>query len=606
MTAVAAPVLTDLDRHLIAEGRHERLWEVLGAHVVDDGVRFTLWAPGARAVRVSGDWGPEVDLVCDPLVPVWRTVAPLARAGHRYRFHILCADGVWRGKSDPMAFRTTPPPVVESVVARSEHVWADGSWRHRPDRISVYEVHLGSWRAGLGYREAAEQLADHVVDLGFTHVELMPVAEHPYGGSWGYQVTSYYAPTARYGSPDDLRHLVDVLHRRGIGVILDWVPAHFPKDDWALGRLTGVPVYEHPDPRRGEHPDWGTYVFDHGRPEVRNFLVANALYWIEEFHVDGLRVDAVASMLYRDYSRGPGEWEPNERGGNENLEAVAFLRELTATVAGLHPDALLIAEESTTWPGVTSSSGLGFDRKWNLGWMHDTLRYFRDGDYDRLKLPLDYAWSERYLLPLSHDEVVHGKGSLIAKTGGAAGLRVLLAHMWAHPGGQVLFMGGELGQPHEWADHRELAWDLLADPVHAGLARLVAALNRVQAEFPALHRADDRPDGFEWLVDDDPERGVVAFTRRAPGAADVVCVANFGDRSRPGFRLPLPSAGVWEVVLHTEAVEFGGSGALEAVVAVPDAAATPGASRRTARDADVRAVAELVLPPRSAVWLSRA
>ncbi|TQM79824.1 1,4-alpha-glucan branching enzyme [Saccharothrix saharensis] len=588
MTAVVTPALADLDRHLIAEGRHERLWEVLGAHVVDDGVRFALWAPGARAVRVCGEWG-EADLVRDPLIPVWQAVVPEAGEGHRYRFRILCEDDVWRDKADPMAFRTTPPPAVESVVTRSRHAWSDGAWWHRPDRISVYEVHLGSWRAGLGYREAAERLADHVAGLGFTHVELLPLAEHPYGGSWGYQVTSYYAPTARYGSPDDLRHLVDVLHRRGIGVILDWVPAHFPKDDWALGRLTGVPVYEHPDPRRGEHPDWGTYVFDFGRPEVRNFLLANALYWLEEFHVDGLRVDAVSSMLYRDYSRGPGEWEPNEHGGNENLEALAFLRELTATAGRLHPDALLIAEESTTWPGVTAAGGLGFDRKWNLGWMHDTLTYFRDGDYERLKLPAEYAWSERYLLPLSHDEVVHGKGSLIAKTGGAAGLRVLLAHMWAHPGGQVLFMGGEIGQPHEWADHRELAWDLLDDPVHAGVARLVAALNRVQAAHPALYRADDRPDGFEWLVDDDPSRAVVAFTRRAPGAPDVVCVANFGG-PRAGFRLPLPSSGVWRVLLHTEDVEFGGDGAPEAVVAVPE---------------DGRAVAELALPARAAVWLTR-
>ncbi len=588
MTAVVTPALADLDRHLIAEGRHERLWEVLGAHVVDDGVRFALWAPGARAVRVTGEWGSS-ELACDPLIPVWQAVVPRAREGHRYRFRILGEDGVWRDKADPLAFRTAPPPATESVVARSRHVWSDGGWRHRPDRISVYEVHLGSWRAGLGYREAAERLADHVVRLGFTHVELLPLAEHPYGGSWGYQVTSYYAPTARHGSPDDLRHLVDVLHRRGIGVILDWVPAHFPKDDWALGRLTGVPVYEHPDPRRGEHPDWGTYVFDFGRPEVRNFLVANALYWLEEFHVDGLRVDAVSSMLYRDYSRGPGEWETNELGGNENLEAVAFLRELTATVGRLHPDALLIAEESTTWPGVTSPSGLGFDRKWNLGWMHDTLRYFRDGDYERLKLPVSYAWGERYLLPLSHDEVVHGKGSLIAKTGGAAGLRVLLAHLWAHPGGQVLFMGGELGQPQEWADHLELPWDLLDDPVHAGVARLVAALNRVQALHPALYRGDDRPDGFEWLVDDDPARAVVAFGRRAPGAPDVVCVANFGV-AREGFRLPLPSSGVWRVLLHTEAVEFGGAGAPEAVVAVPE---------------DGRAVAELALPARAAVWLTR-
>ncbi|MFE2754587.1 1,4-alpha-glucan branching protein GlgB [Actinosynnema sp. NPDC059335] len=590
MTAVVTPALTDLDRHLVAEGRHERLWEVLGAHVVGDGVRFALWAPGARAVRVCGEWG-EADLARDPLIAVWQAVVPGARAGHRYRFRILGEDGTWRDKADPMAFRTTPPPAVESVVARSRHRWTDGAWRHRPDRISVYEVHLGSWRAGLGYREVAEQLADHVAGLGFTHVELLPLAEHPYGGSWGYQVTSYYAPTARHGGPDDLRHLVDVLHRRGIGVILDWVPAHFPKDEWALGRLTGVPVYEHPDPRRGEHPDWGTYVFDFGRPEVRNFLLANALYWLEEFHVDGLRVDAVSSMLYRDYSRGPGEWEPNEFGGNENLEAVAFLRELTATVGRLHPDALLIAEESTTWPGVTSPSGLGFDRKWNLGWMHDTLRYFRDGDYDRLTLPARYAWSERYLLPLSHDEVVHGKGSLIAKTGGAAGLRVLLAHMWAHPGGQVLFMGGELGQPHEWADHRELAWDLLADPVHAGLCRLVAALNRAQAAHPALYSSDDRPDGFRWLVDDDPERAVVAYARCAPGAPEVVCVANFGDRARPGFRLPLPSAGVWRVLLHTEDPEFGGAGGPEAVVAVPD---------------DGRPVAELALAARSAVWLVRA
>ena len=438
----------------------------------------------------------------------------------------------------------------------------------------MYEVHLGSWRPGLGYRELAEQLTAYVLEMGFTHVEFLPVMEHPFGGSWGYQVTGYYAPTARFGDPDDFRYLVDRLHAAGIGVILDWVPAHFPKDEWALARFDGTPLYEHPDPRRGEHPDWGTYVFDFGRNEVRNFLVANALYWLDEFHIDGLRVDAVASMLYLDYSRSDGQWAPNVHGGRENLEAIAFLQEVNATVYRHHPGVLMIAEESTAWPGVTkptSDGGLGFGFKWNMGWMHDTLLYtskdpiYRQHHHHQLTFSLAYAWSENYVLPISHDEVVHGKGSLAGKMPGdtwqrLATVRALLAYMWAHPGKQLLFMGCELADDREWSEERGLDWYLTHDPARAGVQRLVADLNRVYRASPALWAQDTDPAGFRWIAGDDVANNAVSFIRIAPDGQTLVCVANFSALPLDDYRIGLPAAGTWAEALNTDAHHYGGSG----------------------------------------------
>ncbi|MGW4111184.1 1,4-alpha-glucan branching protein GlgB [Actinosynnema sp. NPDC004786] len=560
--------LTDHDLRLIGEGRHPRLWEVLGARVEPSGgVSFAVLAPAAREVRLRGDFNGW-DGAAHPMRRrdggVWELFVPEARPGHRYRFAVHGADGRWREKADPMARASECPPANASVVFRSRYRWGDDGYRVRRDwakePMSVYEVHLGSWRARADghaptYRELAHELADHVVDLGFTHVQLLPVTEHPFGGSWGYQVSGYFAPTARFGTPDDFRYLVDHLHRRGIGVLLDFVPAHFPRDDWALARFDGTPLYEHPDPRRGEHPDWGTLVFDFGRPEVRNFLVASALYWLEEFHLDGLRVDAVSSMLYLDYSRGPGEWEPNAHGGNENLEAVALLRELTAAVHREAPGAVVIAEESTAWPGVTAPDGLGFDLKWNLGWMHDVLGYLRHDPVHRaahhgeLELPLDYAWDERYVLPLSHDEVVHGKGSLWQRMPGddeqrAAGLRALLAYTWAHPGKQLLFMGGEFGQPPEWDSDGSLCWDLAQSPPHRDVLDLVRRLNHVYRRTPALHATDDDRDAFARHLGD-PGRNVLAFRRTGPDGT-LLCAANFS-----GVPQQVPVGGPWTTLLDS-------------------------------------------------------
>ncbi|MDX6215855.1 MAG: 1,4-alpha-glucan branching enzyme, partial [Frankiales bacterium] len=487
------PSLGEIDLHLIGEGRHEQLWEVLGAHPrtygTTTGVAFAVWAPNANGVRVKGDFNGW-DGSSHPMRSlggsgVWELFVPDIGAGTRYKYAVLGADSVWRDKADPMARQTEVPPLTASVVNVSDYTWGDGEWM--VDRaetephaapMSVYEVHLGSWKHGLSYTELAEQLVEYVSWLGYTHVELLPVAEHPFGGSWGYQVTSYYAPTSRFGTPDEFRYLVDRLHQAGIGVIVDWVPAHFPKDEWALARFDGTPLYEHPDPRRGEQLDWGTLVFDFGRKEVRNFLVANAVYWLEEFHIDGLRVDAVASMLYLDYSR--DDWLPNEYGGRENLEAVAFLQEMNATVYKRVPSAMTIAEESTSWPGVsrpTHLGGLGFGFKWNMGWMHDSLEYmqhepiYRGYHHHQMTFSMVYAYSENYVLPISHDEVVHGKGSLLRKMPGdrwqqLANLRAYLGFMWAHPGKQLLFMGSEFAQESEWSEARSLDWWLMDNPDH--------------------------------------------------------------------------------------------------------------------------------------------
>ncbi|MCW1806215.1 1,4-alpha-glucan branching protein GlgB [Brachybacterium squillarum] len=583
------PTLGELDLHLIREGRHEELWRALGAHVrTVDGVRgtsFAVWAPGARAVQVIGafsGWdGRQTALRSLGASGVWEIFLPGIGAGEVYKFRILGADGTWRDKADPMARRAEVPPATGSIVAESDYEWTDDAWLARraqqqpvSSRMSIYELHLPSWRPGLGYTELATELVDYVVEMGFTHVEFMPLAEHPFGGSWGYQVTGYYAPTSRLGSPDELRALIDALHAAGIGVIMDWVPAHFPKDEWALGRFDGTPLYEHADPRRGEHPDWGTYVFDVGRHEVRNFLVANACYWLEEFHVDGLRVDAVASMLYLDYSREEGQWVPNVHGGREDLEAIAFLQEANATAYKRAPGIVMIAEESTSFPGVTrptDAGGLGFGFKWNMGWMHDTLEYLgedpvhRQHHHGELTFSMVYQYSENFVLPISHDEVVHGKGSLLRKAPGddwqqAASLRVYLALQWTHPGKQLLFMGSEFAQGTEWSEQDGLPWWLVEYPLHRGVQQLVKDLNALQAELPALHELDQDPAGFEWLIGDDAGHNLVAFVRRDGAGDPVVVVLSFSPEPWLDLRVPLPEGGTWLEVLNSDATVYGGSG----------------------------------------------
>ena len=587
------PTVGELDQYLIQEGRHEELWTVLGAKtrtypsVLGEvtGTSFAVWAPNAAAVRVVGDFnfwqGTTHAMRSLGHSGVWEIFAPGVGAGARYKFEILGRDGSWRQKADPLARATEVPPATASVVTESTYVWSDAAWLEKraatdphTGPLSIYELHLGSWRTGLGYRDIAQQLTDYVVDLGFTHVEFMPVAEHPFGGSWGYQVTSYYAPTSRFGSPDDFRYLVDTLHAAGVGVIVDWVPAHFPKDEWALARFDGTPLYEHADPLRGEHPDWGTFVFDFGRHEVRNFLVANATYWLEEFHVDGLRVDAVASMLYLDYSRDPGQWRPNVHGGRENLEAIGFLQETNATAYRRTPGVMLIAEESTAWPGVTNPTdhgGLGFGLKWNMGWMNDTLRYLAEEPINRkyhhheVTFSMVYAYSERFILPISHDEVVHGKGSLVTKMPGdrwqqLAGVRALLAYQWSHPGKQLLFMGSEFGQTDEWAESRGLDWHLLEDTGHAGLHRLTKDLNAVYRAHPALWALDHEPAGFEWIDSQDANHNVLAYLRHDGNGQHVAIVINFAGTPHEAYRLALPHRGTWTEVLNTDAEGYGGSG----------------------------------------------
>ena len=587
------PTLGEVDLHLIREGRHEELWTALGANVRRypsalgqvEGTSFAVWAPNARAVRVVGDFnhwqGATHAMRSLADSGVWELFVPGVGAGSRYKYEILTQDGSWRQKADPLARGTEVPPATASVVVESSYDWQDAEWisrrttgdpHHGP--MSIYEVHLGSWRPGLSYRELADQLTEHVVQMGFTHVELMPVAEHPFGGSWGYQVSAYYAPTARFGGPDDFRFLVDRLHQAGVGVLLDWVPAHFPKDEWALGRFDGTPLYEHPDPLLGEQPDWGTFVFNFGRNEVRNFLVANATYWLEEFHVDGLRVDAVASMLYLDYSRGHGQWRPNVHGGRENLEAIQFIQEANATAYRRTPGILMIAEESTAWPGVTTPTdggGLGYGLKWNMGWMNDTLRYLAEEPINRryhhneVTFSLVYAFSEHFVLPLSHDEVVHGKGSLMHKMPGehlqqAAGVRSLLAYQWTHPGKQLLFMGSEFGQTSEWSEGRSLDWHLLEYPTHQGIARLVVDLNRLYRSEPALWALDKDPAGFEWIDSQDAGHNVLTYIRRDGEGRVVVVALNLAGVTHEGYRLGLPSGGWWREAINTDAEVYGGWG----------------------------------------------
>ena len=591
-----APTIGEVDRHLINEGRHEQLWTVLGAHVRRydgpmgevTGVSFAVWAPRAKAVSVIGDFNGWNE-ISHPMrllgsSGIWELFVPGAEAGARYKFAIRGADDVLRHKADPMARLAEVAPASSSVVTESGYEWSDEEWieqraRRNPHTgpMSIYEVHLGSWRQGLSYRDLAEHLVNYVADVGFTHVELLPVMDHPYPPSWGYHVTSYYAPNSRFGDPDDFRFLIDRLHQAGIGVILDWVPGHFATDEWALVRFDGLPLYEHPDPRKGWQPDWGSYVFDFGRLEVRNFLVANALYWLEEFHVDGLRVDGVASMLYLDYSRGDGEWVPNVHGGRENLEAIGLLQEANATAYRRAPGVVTIAEESTAWPGVTratSEGGLGFGLKWNMGWMNDSLRYLgeepihRQYHHNLLTFAIMYTYSENYLLPISHDEVVHGKGSLPGKVPGdqhdqLATVRAFLAYMWAHPGKQLLFMGCEFAQTSEWADGRSLDWHLLDHPAHHRVHALVKELNAIYTGDRALWALDSEPAGFEWLDADDNGGNTLSFVRfaeRDRSGDDVLAVVlNFGGADRESLRIGLPRAGTWRVILDTSGFDAASS-----------------------------------------------
>ena len=594
------PTLGDIDLHLFGEGRHEELWRVLGSHVrtVHDemgevtGTHFAVWAPNALAVHVIGDFngwdGARHALRVHEDVGVWEIFVPGVGAGAHYKYDITGPDGTRRAKADPMARASEVPPFNNSVVTVSSHRWSEGDaeWMDRRNRtdphhgpMSIYEVHLASWRPGLKYEQLADELVAYVQEMGFTHVEFMPVMQHPYGPSWGYHVTGYYAVDARLGHEDGLRYLIDRLHQIGVGVILDWVPGHFATDPWALARFDGTPIYEHPDPRKGWHPEWGSYIFDFGRPQVRNFLVANATYWLEEFHADGLRVDGVASMLYLDYSREAGQWVPNRYGGRENLEAVALLQETNATAYRRSPGVVLIAEESTSWPGVTApvdEGGLGFGFKWNMGWMHDTLDYLGQSPYARahhhhtMTFSLIYAFGEKYILPISHDEVVHGKGSLVRKMSGNAWqkfatTRAFLAYQWSHPGKQLLFMGSEFAQAREWADGGSLEWELLDQPHHAGVRRLVQDLNRLYHELPSLWQIDHHEDGFTWLDANDAGRNTYSYLRWGNEGEDglrpvVAVVVNFSGMTQEQVHVGLPYGGRWREVLNTDAETYGGSG----------------------------------------------
>ncbi|MFH9754203.1 1,4-alpha-glucan branching enzyme [Streptomyces griseus] len=622
------PAIGELDLHLIGEGRHEELWRALGAepmvHQGVAGTRFTLWAPNARGVRITGDFtywdGTGTPMRSLGSTGVWELFLPGVGEGALYKYDICRPDGSHTVRADPMARRTEVPPATASIVTASHHEWQDADWMaHRGDRpvheapFSVYEVHLGSWRPGLTYRQLAEQLPAYVKDLGFTHVELMPVSEHPFGGSWGYQVTGFYAPTSRMGTPDDFRFLVDALHRAGIGVIMDWVPAHFPRDDWALAEFDGRPLYEHADPQRAAHPDWGTLEFDYGRTEVRNFLVANATYWCEEFHIDGLRVDAVASMLYLDYSREDGQWSPNEFGGRENLDAVAFLQEMNATVYRRNPGVVTIAEESTAWDGVTrptDSGGLGFGLKWNMGWMHDSLVYMskepihRKYHHNEMTFSMVYAYSENYVLPISHDEVVHGKQALVTKMPGdwwqrRANHRAYLGFMWAHPGKQLLFMGQEFAQGAEWSEGHGPDWWLL-DPAydasgdHRGVRTLVGDLNAVYGAVPALWQRDTVPEGFSWVDGGAAEDNVFAFLRYDADGSPLLAVSHFSPAVRSDYRLGVPETGTegWVEVLNTDAARYGGGDVRNEEPLKAEAVPAHG------RPASI----SLTLPPLATVW----
>ncbi|MCC5971727.1 MAG: 1,4-alpha-glucan branching protein GlgB [Pararhodobacter sp.] len=622
-----APVLGDLDLHLIGEGRMQRLWRVLGAHPMQhqgvSGVHFALWAPNARRVSVVGEfnaWDGRRAPMRACGAGVWELFLPGLSDGTVYKYEILPQDGAPILKADPLGFGHEHPPATASIVRDIEGFdWADGEWMQtratRNDRaapISIYEVHLGSWRhtggRALSYREAARDLVDYAHDMGFTHIELMPLSEYPFGGSWGYQPTGLYAPTTRHGGPDDLRALIEAAHDRGLGVLMDWVPAHFPSDAHGLARFDGTALYEHADPREGFHPDWNTLIYNYGRNEVRNFLTSNALYWLEEYHLDGLRVDAVASMLFRDYSRAVGEWVPNRDGGRENYEAIAFVQDMNCLAYGEGPPGLMtVAEESTSFPKVSApvhEGGLGFGFKWNMGWMNDTLRYMahdpvhRRHHHNLMTFGLVYAFSENFILPISHDEVVHGKGSMLARMPGDrsaqfANLRAYYGFMWGHPGKKLLFMGCEFGQAHEWNHDEQLDWPALEDPAAQGLQRLVRDLNTLYRATPALYRRDCEAEGFEWIDRDAADLSVLAWLRHgAPGDLPVAVVANFTPVERR-WRCGLPQSGRWREALNTDAALYGGGnrGNLGAV----------SASARPAHGQPFSA--ELTLPPLSTLFL---
>jgi 1,4-alpha-glucan branching enzyme len=589
--------LSDLDVHLFREGTHYRLYRHLGAHLTTldgaEGVHFAVWAPHARSVAVIGDFNEWSD-DSDPLgvrtdgSGIWEGFLPGIAPGTVYKYRVVSQTGEVFDKADPFGRAAEIPPATASRVWSGSYEWTDHTWlAGRRTRCafdapwSIYEVHLGSWRRvpeegdrPMTYRELAAWLPAHCRELGFTHVELMPVMEHPFYGSWGYQCTGYFAPTARYGSPDDFKCLIDVLHLHGIGVILDWVPSHFPGDGHGLAYFDGTHLYEHADPRQGFHPEWNSYIFNYGRNEVRAFLASSALYWVEEFHADALRVDAVASMLYLDYGRREGEWIPNDQGGRENLDAIRFLRSVNTALERDHPGVLAIAEESTAWPMVSrpvKDGGLGFGMKWNMGWMHDTLDYFardpvhRRHHHGEITFSIWYAFSENFVLPLSHDEVVYGKGSLLGRMPGDewqkfANLRLLLGYMWMHPGKKLLFMGGEIGQWHEWNHDASLDWHLLDAPRHRGISDWVRDLNRALVAETALHQLDFDANGFRWINHEDSERSILTFLRQGREGPPILVAANLTPVVRHNYRIGVPEPGVWHERLNSDAIRYGGSG----------------------------------------------
>ncbi len=603
------PVMGEMDEYLLGEGTHQRIWTVLGAHILQHegqhGTQFAVWAPNARRVSVVGGFnlwdGRRHPMRKRGATGVWEIFVPNIGEGEAYKYEILGPDGVLQPlKSDPVGFGSQHPPENSSIVRDIRgYGWKDAEWmksretrNSRQAPIAVYEVHLPSWKRrvdeggrSLSYQEAAEELVDYVADMGFTHIELMPISEYPFDGSWGYQPVGLFAPTIRHGTPHEFRDLVEAAHRKGVGILLDWVPGHFPADPHGLGLFDGTHLYEHADPREGFHQDWNTLIYNYGRLEVANFLVSNAMYWLDEYHVDGLRVDAVASMLYRDYSRKADEWVPNKDGGRENYEAIAMLQKANAAAYGQNPGVMTVAEESTSFPGVSApvdQGGLGFGYKWNMGWMNDTLSYmakdpiYRAHHHHQMTFGLHYAFSENFILPISHDEVVHGKGSMIGKMPGTewekfANLRAYYGFMWGHPGKKLLFMGCEFAQPTEWSEARQLSWELLDDPKHEGVRRLVRDLNALYTSLPALHRLDCDPKGFQWIEADDSKNSTYAWIRRSGEAdPDVVIVCNMTPVERREHMLALPSAGRWREALNTDAGVYGGGdrgnmGSIEAV-----------------------------------------
>jgi len=623
--------LSEDDIYLFNEGTHHGLGGKLGArlctHEKQPGAWFSVWAPAAEAVSVvctENGWNPDAH----PLAPrgssgIWEGFVANAKKGHGYKYAVR-AGGELTLKADPFGVHHETPPKTASVLWDLDYEWGDDAWMQERRKhnaldapISIYEVHLGSFRRvpedgnrSLSYRELAPLLADHVTKLGFTHVELLPVMEHPFAGSWGYQVTGFFAPTSRFGTPQDFMFLVDTLHQAGIGVILDWVPAHFPTDEHGLGRFDGTHLYEHADPRRGFHPDWTTYIFNYGRHEVRSFLLSSAMHWLDHYRVDGLRVDGVASMLYLDYSRDEGGWLPNVHGGRENLDAIGFLKQLNESVYREHPDVQTYAEESTSWPMVsrpTSIGGLGFGLKWDMGWMHDTLAYFerdpvhRRHHHSELTFRSIYAFHENFVLPLSHDEVVHMKGSLLSKMPGdewqkRANLRLLLAYQWAMNGKKLLFMGTELGQLEEWDHDGSLPWHLADEPAHAGIGKLVGDLNALYRNRPALHELDVDPTGYEWVVGDDADQSVLSFMRRSRDDARIICAFNYTPVPREDYRLGVVADGRWEEILNTDAADYGGSGAGNLGGVIADATPSHG------RPASIA----VTLPPLGAVFFEHA